>query len=165
MKSTLEEGFGGYKSFASLRAAAFVGVPRGGGVYIIVRRATDDPVFLTESCGGHFKGRNPAVACELLAAKWVPDTPIVYIGKATSLFTRLRQYADFGAGKPIGHWGGRYIWQLADRDELLVAWKECEPGLTPEKAEADLVGEFKRAFGGLLPFANISDPSSPGGTL
>jgi hypothetical protein len=72
---------------------------------------------------------------------------------------RLKQYADFGAGKPIGHWGGRYIWQLADSDALLVAWKESAPPETAAMAEARLVGQFKNEHG-CLPFANIADPSA-----
>jgi hypothetical protein len=52
----------------------------------------------------------------------VPGAEVVYIGKADDAGRRLKQFARFGAGEPVGHWGGRYIWQLADSSELLVAW-------------------------------------------
>jgi hypothetical protein len=47
-----------------------------------------------------------------LIANWVDGAEVVYIGKADQLKRRLTQFADFGGGKPIGHWGGRLIWQL-----------------------------------------------------
>jgi hypothetical protein len=59
---------------------------------------------------------------ELLEAKWVPGAHTVNVGQADVANRRLKQFARFGVGEPIGHWGGRYIWQLADSDELLVAW-------------------------------------------
>lgn len=38
---------------------------------------------------------------------------MVYIGKAgTTLRKRLNQYLKFGNRQNIGHWGGRYIWQI-----------------------------------------------------
>jgi hypothetical protein len=155
----LEDGFSGYVSFTELRASGVSAVTPRAGIYIVVRRSTEKPTFLVESCGGRFKDREPAVACELLAATWIPEAPIIYVGKAGSLLVRLTAYADFGVGKRVGHWGGRYIWQLADRDELLVAWKECPAGETPETADAELVRDFKRAHDGRRPFANIADPS------
>jgi hypothetical protein len=76
-----------------------------------------------------------------------------------SFAAACRQFAAFGAGKPIGHWGGRLIWQLADSDKLLVAWKET-PGEVPRNVETDLITEFRNHYG-KPPFAN--DPHLLGG--
>lgn len=153
------KGFDGFLSFAELRNGGPSDVPAENGVYLVMRRSKEEPAFLEESCGGHFKGKNPTELVDVLKAKWVPGTPVVYIGKGDSLRDRLRDYAAFGAGRRVGHWGGRYIWQLADRDELVVAWKPCQPDQTAAAFEAQLVRAFKAANGGRLPFANIDDPS------
>jgi hypothetical protein len=134
-------------------------MPRSGGVYVIVRASTMDPAFLASSSGGRFKDKDPTVSKPALHANWVPGAEVVYIGKANQLRRRLRQYTDFGSGKPVGHWGGRLIWQLADSLELLVAWKET-PGMVPAAVEAGLLSEF-RAEHGKPPFAN--DPHKLGG--
>jgi hypothetical protein len=155
------KGFDGFVSFDELRNGALEAVPKTGGVYIVMRRSKDEPTFLDESCGGHFKGKNPSELIDVLEAKWVASTPVIYIGKGDNLHRRLKQYAAFGAGRPVGHWGGRYIWQLADRDELVVAWKPCVAEQTAAALEAELVAAFKRANSGRLPFANIADPSGP----
>ena len=65
----------------------------------------------------------------VLQNNWVDDAIVVYIGKATNLRAKLGQYRRYGLGRPVGHQGGRYIWQLADHAELLVAWRE-----TPDEA-------------------------------
>jgi hypothetical protein len=150
------EGFDGFVTFEELRDGA-TGVPLSGGVYVVIRRGTHSPTFLTESCGGHFKDRNPTELVDVLERKWVKDAEVLYVGKGNDLRRRLKQYATFGAGRPIGHWGGRYIWQLTDSDQLLVAWKTCRDEETPGHQEAHLTGRFKRAYG-RLPFANIADP-------
>jgi hypothetical protein len=129
-----------------------------GGVYLVVRRAPHPPTFLAESCGGHFKGRNPTERVDVLERKWVPETDVLYVGKGDVLRRRVKQYASFGAGRPIGHWGGRYIWQLSDSHGLLVAWKACGADETPGYLEAQLASRFKQIYG-RLPFANIVDPS------
>ncbi len=72
---------------------------------------------------------------------------------------RLKKYADFGSGKPIGHWGGRHIWQLADSDNLFVAWMPCRSEETAAMMEARLLNRFKEEHDGRLPFANIADPT------
>ena len=112
------------------------------------------PSFLSVSLGGRFKGKDPTVSSRELCENWVTGTPVVYIGKATSLRARLRQYRDFGNGKPVGHWGGRYIWQLADAAELLVAWKPTAG--EPRTIEAEMIAAFVQQFG-KRPFANLKD--------
>jgi len=119
----------------------------------VITYTMEKPVnFAEQCCGGWFKGKNPTVTQDSLIANWVDDAEVVYIGKADQLMRRLRQFADFGAGKPVGHWGGRLIWQLANIDRLLVAWKET-PDRNPIEVEADLISEFRQAYG-KPPFAN-----------
>lgn len=52
----------------------------------------------------------------------------------------------------MGHWGGRYIWQLADSDRLLVAW---QPTLDDDAGalKAMLISQFVADFRA-RPFAN-----------
>jgi hypothetical protein len=46
------------------------------------------------------------------------------------------------------------MWQLADHNDLVVAWLETA---TQAEREAELVAGFREAFG-TLPFANINQP-------
>jgi hypothetical protein len=97
----------GWRTWSQLRASEQAEVPPGPGAYVVYRPALGDPLFLDTSPAGRFKGRDPTVASEALAGNWVADAHVVYIGKADALRPRLRQYARFGAGEPVGHWGGR----------------------------------------------------------
>ena len=110
-------GFTGWLSFTDIRASA---CPTSGGVYVVTYQAESPIAFSQRSCGGWVKGKDPTVALDALVANWVDDAEVVYIGKADQLRRRLTQYADFGAGKPVGHWGGRLIWQLPSPDQLIV---------------------------------------------
>ena len=142
-------GFNGWIPFADMRDSA---CPKAGGVYVITRDDTGPVAFAERSCGGWFKGKDPSVTSDVLIANWVDGAEVVYIGKADQLRRRLIQFADFGAGRPVGHWGGRLIWQLRDVGKLLVAWKEI-PGRVPAEAEAELIAKFRQAYG-KPPFAN-----------
>jgi hypothetical protein len=133
-------------------------VPATGGVYAVLRESDERPTYLLSNPGGRFKGRDPTVAVSALEMKWVESCPVMYLGKGDNLQRRLKQYARFGAGDPIGHWGGRYIWQLGDSAELLVAWKGCDEGQSAADLEREIVGQFKERYG-CLPFANIADPT------
>ena len=141
--------FCGWVPFSALRRSE---VPSGPGVYLVQDPGHDEPTFLQASPAGWFKGKNPSVDFDNLRANWVAGAEIVYIGKANNLRRRLYQFADFGAGKPIGHWGGRIIWQLGGSSLLLVAWRET-PDDDPREVELGLIAQFRQAFG-KAPFAN-----------
>jgi hypothetical protein len=122
--------------------------------YVAVLGPADPRAFLARSVGGHFKGRDPTVPLAALESRVVPDAEALYIGKTNSLRRRIGEYADYGRGKPVGHRGGRLIWQLRDHRKLLIAWLAHDH---PEALEAELVSEFVDAYG-TLPFANLLQP-------
>lgn len=142
-------GFVGWHPFEMLRSCD---LPLSGGVYVVVLPGAGDPTFSTKSCGGWFKNKDPSVSPAALADNWVAGAEVVYIGKADRLRRRLREFADFGAGKAAPHWGGRLIWQLPDVAGLRVAWKET-PDRVPIEAKAELIALFRQVYG-KPPFAN-----------
>ncbi len=154
-RSSLEtEGFVGWRAFSDLDQHQ---PPRAPGVYII-HRAAREPAFLSASQGGWFKGKDPTVSKQVLQLKWVDGASVIYIGKANDLRARIDQYGKFGAGKPIGHWGGRLIWQMSGCDGHLVAWKET-PDQSPRAVEKRMIEDFRTQYG-KAPFAN--EPHRPG---
>jgi hypothetical protein len=156
------QGFEGFKTMGELMDGARAQVPAQKGVYVVLRESESSPQFLSEGTGGHFKGQNPNVPISELKGNWVEGTPIVYIGKAggtgssATLNKRLGQYLRFGQGANIGHWGGRYIWQLADSRDLVVCWKTLTDD-DPREVEHQMIAEFKAAHAGKRPFANLMD--------
>ena len=145
-------GFNGGVPIASLKTNCSM-IPDVQGIYLITKELKQKASFLKVGTGGHFKGKNPNVAIQELEMNWVEESVVVYIGKATSLRTRLSQYMKFGSGKNIGHWGGRYIWQLSYANELLVWWM---PVNDPREIEKELINNFTQEYG-VRPFANLQD--------
>lgn len=155
-KTLAERGFRGFVSFRELSES---GVPSQPGIYVVLRTSAESPSFLSRNPAGQLKGRDPSVTADELRSAWVDGAAVIYIGKASAgkagqrgLRKRLDEYRRHGAGGMAGHWGGRYIWQLADSDELLVAWlpiSDRDPGV----AEAELIAEFMELHGA-RPFAN-----------
>ena len=154
-------GFVGFLTVAQLRANACGPVPTQPGIYVVLRASVAPPRFLAHSPAGWFKGVDPTETVSVLQAKWVPDTPLMYVGKATAgsqrrrhLRKRLAELMDFGAGRPIGHRGGRHLWQIEGSDGFRVAWRPAED---PTTAENDVLRAFLAAHGA-LPLANIAGP-------
>lgn len=147
-------GFTGFRTFSELPTA---GVPKRGGIYVVVREQTAAPEWLEVSSGGWLKGKDPTVPLSTLARRWVPAAPVLYIGKADArgrrhLQKRLDEYRQFGAGEPVRHWGGRLIWQLADVPACVVAWRLVDHH--PVCREREFVRRFEHEFN-QPPFANI----------
>lgn len=150
--------FDGFKTVSHLRENLHQ-IPKAPGVYLVFRNEDSSPSFLKFGSGGYFKDRNPNVSAEEMAKNWVEGAKLVYVGKAGSLsgsatlYSRIKQLLQFGEGKKIGHWGGRLLWQLADHEELVIAWKEI-PDNEPKDVESSLIQDFKDYFG-QRPFANL----------
>lgn len=156
-KSLKEDGFTGFRPIADLDVNR---VPQRQGVYAVLRPAGFEPRFLAKSTAGVFKKKDPSLTAAEMSAEWVADAAVLYLGKAGAgsqgnrgLRRQIREFVDFGRGKPPGHWDGRLIWQLAGAENLLVAWKELPPeALNPTLT--DYHAEFHRTYG-RLPFANL----------
>src|SRR5688572_22958978 len=118
----LQHGYLGFKTIGELQSDRTL-IPDIRGTYLILKLQNHSAGFLQIGTGGYFKGKNPNVPILILQESWIEETIVVYIGKATSLKKRLRQYFSFGQGKSIGHYGGRYIWQLKYSSDLIVCWK------------------------------------------
>ena len=152
-----EDGFVGFVRFSDFDLNA---VPPVEGVYVVLRDTDEPAEFLKSSPGGWFKGNDPTQDVAVLRDRWVEGARVVYIGKAsktksTNLRRRIGAYRWFGQGKPVGHWGGRYIWQCADSADYVICWKDVT-GLAARDVEREMLARFKADYG-KLPFANINE--------
>lgn len=147
------DGFSGFVKVSDLRASSGI-IPQSAGIYVVLRVSDNKPQFLGIGTGGHFKGKDPNVSIAELENNIVNGSSTMYIGKATSLRKRLGQLLRFGVGANVGHWGGRYLWQLADADDLVIAWKET-PMIDPRMVEASMLQGYVTHYG-RLPFANLT---------
>ncbi len=149
-----ESGFEGFVEMHRLRQGSRALIPAGPGNYVVLVRETTKPEILASNSGGRFKDRDPTVSAGTLLTKWVGDASIVYVGTAKHLRRRISQLIRFGCGRRVGHWGGRYLWQLANAWDLTICWRSCP---NPEQAranEAQLLRTFAQQYG-CLPFANL----------
>lgn len=156
-KTLKSDGFAGFRTFDSLE---IIRVPQGTGVFAVLRPNEFEPHFLKRSTAGVFKKKDPTLPAEAILAEWVDGADILYVGKAgpgskgnRGLRSQIKEFLDFGRGRPPGHWDGRLIWQLTHTDELIIAWKEF-PAEEVNNAEARYHAAFV-ADHGRLPFANL----------
>jgi hypothetical protein len=158
------EGFEGFKTIEELFLSCS-SIPKVKGAYLVLREVGKTPKFLQTGVGGHFKSKDPNIEINRLKEKWVYDTEILYIGKAgddcsvksssQNLNKRVSCYMKFGMGKAVGHYGGRYIWQLKDYRNLVLCWKTLpEKDADPRDLEKKMLNEFYDTYG-TLPFANL----------
>ncbi len=152
----------GFKECARVKELVGEGIykiPEKPGVYVVLRKAKENPEFLPKSHAGHFNGKNPSITkISILTDKWVKGTQLIYIGQAggngskVTLRHRIKLLIKFGQGKRVSHSGGRLIWQVAGHESFLICWK---PTLRkdPLKLEKEMLINFKNNFG-KLPFAN-----------
>ena len=119
-----------------------------------------DTEFIDPGVGGFFKGKDPNVSIEVLKSNVVSGAEVVYIGKAgntagkATLHSRIGQYLRFGQTKNVGHYGGRFIWQIKKHTELIFCWKTVENG-DPREVEKSLLSDFQNQYG-QRPFANLT---------
>lgn len=143
-------GFSGFVAVRNLRNEISV-VPEVTGVYVVLSQSVSKPAFSHVSTGGWFKGEDPTVLVDRLEKEWVPGSELLYVGSSNNLRRRVTELLRFGGGAPIGHRGGRLIWQIEDPDGLIVAWK---PTIDHKPAESEMLDDFFRHFE-RLPFANL----------
>lgn len=151
------EGFSGFRPIEDL---AIMRIPQGTGLFAVIAPPDFQPRFLKQSTAGTFKKKKPSLPQEALAAEWVDGAVVLYLGKAgpgsqgnRGLRRQIKEFVDFGQGKPPGHWDGRLIWQIFDAESLVIAWKEL-PAEQLNDAEAGYHEAFTEAYG-RLPFANL----------
>ena len=153
-----KNGFEGFISFEKLTYDLSY-IPAIKGVYLVLHTEKSKPKFLKVGTGGHFKNKNPNVSLDTLQQNWVDNALVVYIGKAGSLTnnatlrSRIKDYVSFGNNKNVGHWGGRYIWQIKESKKLKVCWLRA-PLTDPRKLERSLIEDFKSVHN-KRPFANL----------
>lgn len=159
---------------------------RAPGVYAIALDADPDrkigldrPAFCDKALGRWIErtplmrldGERPSVDAlrEYLSGFWLSDEPIVYLGKATSLRSRLCQFAKHRLGMRSPHAGGHWLKTIATIDSLHVFYAEtADKGEAAEK-EAAAIKLFADGVrpqtasrlsnpGWPIPFANVAYP-------
>ena len=154
IKDLESAGLIGFRKVSELRND-ITGITGHPGVYMVLYTKSDPPVFLKRGTGGRHKNKDPNVSIEILQENWIENTIVIYIGQTSkqSLRERIDQYLQFGQGKSKGHYGGRFIWQIKDSDDLVICWTAL-PDDNPKKIESQLISLFHDQYG-KLPFANL----------
>ena len=156
------KGFHGFLSVRELSEKGTDNVPCAHGVYTVLRIEKGSPRLLSRNRCGHYKGRDPTIPVSELRQRWIDGTEVLYIGRAAGkggLNGRIGKLLRFAQGHAAGHWGGRYIWQVAGSRDFLVAWLPT-PRRKPAAVERQLMEEFRANFGS-WPLANPKAPDNP----
>jgi len=165
-KALKAEGFSGFKKVGDLFLNSS-SIPNERGNYLVLYLGGKRPEFIAKGVGGLFKGKNPNVSISELESSWVDETIVIYVGQAggiragkwsnSTLNDRISTYMKFGKGRNIGHFGGRYIWQIKNHRDLVLCWKPWpNKSKDPKQVEGEWIQEFKNIYG-KRPFANLQD--------
>ena len=147
----------GFEGFLPMGAVATDDLPAAPGVYAVI--CNGFPVPVRRSVGGWFKGKDPTQDVGALTRRLVPGADVLYFGRAEQnspgrgLRKRVDELLRFGRGQAVGHWGGRYLWQLSNPFANLIAWLPVEAA-DVKATELRLLEEFRDEHG-VLPFANL----------
>lgn len=97
---------------------------------------------------------------DYLSGFWLPDEPVLYIGRAASLRSRLRQFVRHELGKRSPHAGGHWLKALAAIDSLHVFYAETSG--RPEAADGER-SAILRFVDGVCPetASTLTNPTSP----
>jgi hypothetical protein len=160
---------GGFSGFTKVRDLfrSCSNVPNERGNYLALYLDGNRPEFVPKGVGGFFKGKNPNVSTAELESTWVDGPIVIYIGQAggiragkwsnETLNGRISTYMKFGQGRNVGHFGGRYIWQIRNYGDLALCWKPWPNKMKdPKQVEGEMIQEFKARYG-KRPFANLQD--------
>jgi hypothetical protein len=94
---------------------------------------------------------------ERLAAFWLPDEVALYIGKATTVSSRLDQYYSTPLGARTPHAGGYFLKTLSNLDDLSVFYAECAE---PVAAEDTMLATFCAGVSATA-LKKLHDPDRP----
>jgi hypothetical protein len=89
-----------------------------------------------------------------LRDRWIDGSPVVYLGETGDLHKRLKQRLAFGAGRAVGAWGGRALWQIPFSEDLVFAWRATDSKQAAVALERDLLAAFQQMNDGHRPFGN-----------
>ena len=78
-KTLKDDGFAGFRPLGDLEINR---IPQHQGLFAVVRPEGFEPRPLAKSTAGVFKKKNPSLPRADLLAEWVPDTDVLFIGKA-----------------------------------------------------------------------------------
>lgn len=100
----IKNGFKGFVRIGNLLDSLHI-IPKKPGIYLVLNPNHSKVHFINPGTGGFFKNKNPNVSIEKLEQEYVPDSLVVYIGKAggkekkSNLRKRIRELLLFGKGK------------------------------------------------------------------
>ena len=138
-------GFAGFHPLSETSQEEFEDVPDGPGVFVVLRESSQPPNFLHN---------DPTLPRNELYSRWVPDTPVLLVGRTAQLRRRVERLAFRGAGRTATRWTGRVLWQLADAQNLRVAWLSLPQAEEGTQLRIRILNRFLDQFG-RPPFGNI----------
>lgn len=118
----------------------------------------------------HGQRPTPSELAAHVAWWWLPEEPVVYIGKATNLSVRVSDYYKTPLGAPRKHGGGRWLKTLQGLRRVFVHWAKVATAENARNAEDEMLRVFAhraavpRSYPTpdvVLPFANLQRDRTP----